>query len=431
MLILVNKFSKRLRVFLSLVILGLGSAYGYQIADRIVAVVGNEIILQSELDAAVNFLKLTRTDLPPDSVLYQEVLDELIKNQLLLVAAQKESIEVSRQEIEEELEKNLQALRQNYSSLEEFEAALKAEGLTERTLKDRYRNEIRKRLLSQKILAKKGILNITVSAREIKEFYEAHKDSLARRPAMVRLAHLFYTIKPSAQNESLAQKRISEIYDILLRGGDFEEVAKSFSDDRVTQKASGYLGKLAITELAGEIKPAIEGLKPNEISMPVRTGNGYEIFKCLSRRRDSIELAHIFIAVKLTQADTLRTKRFLERLRAEVLKGRDFDSLVRLYSEDPFTKDSAGYLGEFALDNLQEPFRSAVKKLRAGEVSEPVLSEHGFHLIKVLAKEEERYFTLEELQDEIREYLIMLKTQEKLNEYLLKIARRTYIEKYL
>ncbi|MCS7258242.1 MAG: peptidylprolyl isomerase [candidate division WOR-3 bacterium] len=404
--------------------------YGSKIADRIVAVVGNEVILQSELLGAVNFLKLTKESLPPDSILYREVLDELIKNQLLLVAAQKESIVISRQEIEEELEKNLLLLRQNYRSTEEFDSVLKREGLTERTLKERYRSEIRKRLLGQKLLAKKGILNLSVSAREIYEFYETHKESLAKRPAIVSLAHLFYLIKPSLQNESLAQRRTSEIYDIILRGGDFEEVAKSFSEDRRTQKVGGYLGKFHVSELSSEMRKVIETLKTGEVSLPFRIQGGYEIVKCISKKRDSVELAHIFIGVKITKEDTIRAKKFLERLRNEIIKGRNFDSLVLLYSDDPFTKDSSGYLGEFTLENLQEPFRTVVKKLHTGEVSEPVLSEHGFHLIKVLKKEEERYFTLAELQNEIREYLISLKTQEKLDDYLLRIAQRTYIEKH-
>ncbi|MCX8015076.1 MAG: peptidylprolyl isomerase, partial [candidate division WOR-3 bacterium] len=88
-------------------------------------------------------------------------------------------------------------------------------------------------------------------------------------------------------------------------------------------------------------------------------------------------------------------------------------------------------LGQFLIAGLVEPYRSAIEKLSAGEVSEPVLSEHGYHLIKVLDKQEEQLLSLEELQDEIRNYLYEERLKERLEDYLSRIAKTTYIEKYL
>jgi peptidyl-prolyl cis-trans isomerase SurA len=427
-------FGNRLKFFpilLGLFCLISKTSIAGKIADRIVAVVGNEVILQSELESAVNFVKLTGQNLPPDSLLYEIVLDELIKNQLLIVAAQKETIEVSRSEIEAELQQSLALLRQRFTTQAEFDSALKSEGLTERELKERYRAEIKKRLITQKLLAKKEILNIPVTAREVYNFYETYKDSIAKIGGVVKLAHILFMIKPQAPKESLAQKKVMEIYDIVLRGGDFEEVARSFSEDFKTARQGGYIGKISLKDLSPEFVPIVESLKVNEISAPFRTPAGYEIIKCLSKKRDTVELAHIFIPVKITKEDSLATKKLCERVRKELQKGKNFEELAKIYSDDIFTKDSGGYLGEFQIDNLNPPFRDPIKNLAEGEISQPILSEHGYHLIKVIEKEEERILSFKEIEDDIREYLRELKIKEKLEEYLERLARTTYIQKYL
>ncbi|MCX7785290.1 MAG: peptidylprolyl isomerase [candidate division WOR-3 bacterium] len=400
-------------------------------ADRIIAVVGEQIILASEVNEAVEFMKLMTPTLASDSQLVHQILDELIKSRLLLEEAKRETVEVSRQEIEEEVERNIQALKRRFDDDTAYQQALEKEGITERKLRERYRDDIKKRLISQKLLAKKGLTNINITPIEVQNFYHQHKDSIARSPGRVELAHILFMIKPSQSAEQALQNRVSEIYDILLRGGDFEEVAQSFSDDKATKNRGGYLGMVELENLQPEIQVVVKNLKPNEISMPARSRYGYEIFKCLSRRGNKIELRHILIAVNLTKRDTLNTKKTAEQVRALALKGISFDSLAKLYSDDPMTKDSSGYLGEFLLSGLQEPYRTAVAKLKAGEISEPVLSEHGYHLIKVLNKEEERILSLEDLQDEIRNYLFEAKLKERLQEYLTKIANRTYIKKYL
>ncbi|MEO0091648.1 MAG: peptidylprolyl isomerase [candidate division WOR-3 bacterium] len=400
-------------------------------ADRIVAVVGDEIILASEVYEAVEFMKLMTPTTENDSQLAYQVLDELIKSRLLLEEAKRESVEVSRQEIDEEVERNLQILKQRFDSEIAFQEALEREGITERKLRERYREDIRKRFLSQRLLAKKGLTNINITPTEVQSFYHQYQDSIARKPGKIELAHILFMIKPSPSAEQALQNRVSEIYDILLRGGDFEEVAQSFSDDKTTKNRGGYLGTLTIENLQPEIQAVVKNLKPNEISIPARTRHGYEIFKCISRRGDKVELRHILVAITLSRNDSLQTKKLAEKVRALAMKGVSFDSLAKIYSDDPMTKDSSGYLGEFLLSGLQEPYRSAVVKLKIGDVSEPVLSEYGYHLIKVLNKEEEQIMSLEEMQDQIRNYLFDERLRQKLEEYLNRIAERTYIKKYI
>ncbi|MEO0084725.1 MAG: peptidylprolyl isomerase [candidate division WOR-3 bacterium] len=418
-------------ICLALILLNLNVIYARGRADRIVAVVGDEVILESELHDAIEFVKLMAQTEEADENLRKNVLDELIKNRLILDQAKKESLDVSRAEVEEEVNKNLLALKQKFQTEEQFQNALKKEGISERNLRERYRADVKKQQISQKLLLKKQLTNINITPIEIKKFYEANKDSIARRPGIVTLAHILFMIKPSEQAEQDAQRKISEIYDIIVRGGDFEEVAKSFSDDELTRKQGGYLGKISLEHLQPEVASVVSNMKIGEVSFPFRSRYGYEIIKLLNKKGENIELSHIMIKVLTTRADSIRTKKAAQAIRAKILNGASFDSLATIYSDDPMTKDSSGLLGQFLITGLVEPYRSAIEKLSTGAISEPILSEHGYHLIKVLDKQEEQILSLEEMQDEIRNYLYEEQLKERLENYLSEVAKTTYIEKYL
>jgi len=422
------KISRLLIIFSTLFIVS--GLFASDIADRIVATVGDEIILESELRDAVEFTKLMSPTNEPDSILRAAILNELIKNRLILEEAKKESVEVGRSEVDDEVEKNISLLKERFDSEADYQEALKNEGITEKSLRDRYRDDIRKRLVSQKLLAKNGLTDINITPTEIKKFYELHKDSIAPQPGQVALGHILFMIKPSQDQEQAGQKKITEIFDIISRGGDFEEVAKSFSDDPATKDRGGYFGKVAKDLLQPEVQAVISNMKAGEVSSPFRSRNGYEIIKFINQKGDKVELSHILVKVKLTRQDTLDAKKTAQNVRNILLKGANFDSLAKIYSGDPMTKDSGGYLGEFLLTGLQEPFRSAIEKMPAGAISEPVLSEHGYHLIKILARQEDKLLTLEDLQDQIRNYLFDEQLKERLDEYLAKIAAQTYIAKY-
>ncbi|MCX8015459.1 MAG: peptidylprolyl isomerase, partial [candidate division WOR-3 bacterium] len=337
------KIESKYWFWILILIIGIcNTGYSKGRADRIVAVVGDEIILESELNEAIEFVKLMNPSEETNKNLTGQVLDELIKNRLILDQAKKESLEIGRSEVEDEVEKNISALKQKFASETEFEDALKKEGISERILRERYRTDIKKRLLSQKLLMKKQLTNISITPIEIKRFYEENKDSIARRPGVVTLAHILFMIKPSEAAEQNAQRKISEIYDIIVRGGDFEEVAKSFSEDELSKSRGGYLGKIALEHLQPEVANVINNMKIGDISLPFRSKYGYEIVKLLNKRNNEIELSHIMIKVITTRADSIRTKKSAQKIKEMLTKGASFDSLAALYSDDPVTKDSGG-----------------------------------------------------------------------------------------
>ncbi|MEO0009803.1 MAG: peptidylprolyl isomerase, partial [candidate division WOR-3 bacterium] len=132
--------------------------------------------------------------------------------------------------------------------------------------------------------------------------------------------------------------------------------------------------------------------------------------------------------VPLTRADTVRARRRANTVRGYALTGIPFDSLARIYSDDPETSKEGGYLGEFFLEGLMPPFDRVLAQLNTGDISEPVLSEHGFHIIRVIEKQPERLLTLGEMQDEIRNYLYQQEFSRRLRSYLDRIRREIFVE---
>ncbi|MEO0081560.1 MAG: peptidylprolyl isomerase [candidate division WOR-3 bacterium] len=400
-------------------------------ADSVVAVVGATPILESDVEQAMDFVRIAMGDtITPDSTLRRQVLKQLIDTELLQEQARRDTIDVSRDEVTSEVESSIRSLKQRFAGEEEFQAALVAEGVNERTLRRRYEEDIRRKLLARKLLEKEGLTKSYISPAEAELFYNTHKDSIARVPGRVELAHILVAIGPSPQAESAAGRRAAEVLDVLARGGDFAVVASSFSEDRKTAGAGGYWGWRQLAELPAELVMVLEQLKPGQISPPFVTREGYVIVKLEARSGKRVSFRSILIRVPITRADTTRA---LARARAAYEKassGLPFDSLARALSDDPMTRDSGGYLGEFLLAGLTPPFDSVVARLDSGGVSEPVLSEHGYHLVKVLAKQPERMMTYLEMQDMIRNYLEQQHLAERLEQYLARVAQKTYVRQF-
>lgn len=386
--------------------------------DYIVAYVDDEIILYSEFQKNYLLLKEFSPTVIDTIILKDSLLNSLINGKILLKEAERETIEIKEKELENIWKERLEKIKENF--------------ITNETLLEKAKefiiNNLRQELLIQKLLAKKNRLNITITPLELKEFYEEIKDSLAKKPAICKIAHIFLPILPREEKETKAQRRISEIYEILLRGGDFEEICKSFSDDKKTKAKGGYLGEFLIDSLSLEFQNALKGLKVGEFSSPFRSQYGYHIVKKLEETKNRVKIAHLLVEVKVDKEDTLRTKNLILKIREKALKGEDFAKLAKEYSYDLETKEKGGYLGEFVVAFLFSPFKEVCEKLDSGEISEPVLSKEGFHLIKMLKKEKEKVLSFLEIQEDLRNFLYQKKLIAIINEYLKEIKENHFIK---
>ncbi len=398
-------------------------------ADQISAIVGNRIVLASEIRQLVTYLRLITGDtLTPDSVLWNEAQQRLIDEALLTEQAERESIEISNDELNSLVSKNLEDIRNRFEGEAEFREALEAEGLSERMLKERITEEVRRNLLARKLLEKAGLTDIYISPAEAERFYNEHKDSIARIPGRVELAHIFIAIKPSDSVENAVRIRTAEVLELLSMGGDFATLARSFSEDTKSREKGGDMGWQELNNLSEELQIVLNQLQIGQISPPVRTRDGYLIIKKEGQTGTRVRFRKMLFKIPLTALDTSRARRLANSIRSRALSGVPFDSLARIYSEDQETANRGGYLGEFFLEGLMPPFDRVIENLSAGDVSEPVLSEHGFHIIKVLDKQPARLLTFPELQESIRNYLREQAFTLRLRHYLDKVAKEIYVE---
>lgn len=407
------------------------AAFGSTPVDSIVAVVGDGLILAGELKQAANFIRLSQPDtLLTDSALEEMVLGRLVDDMVLQEQARRESVEVVSTEVAAEAEANIAALKQRFGDEEQFREALAAEGYTERTLRQRYEEESRRKLLARKLMDKEGLTQVYVSPGEAERFYNENRDSIGRVPGRVTLAHILTVIAPGTAADSASQRRMAEVMDVLARGGDFATVAGSFSEDQKTAAKGGDRGWVRLADMSPELLLVLSQLQPGQISPAFPSREGYQTVKLENKRDDRVKFRQILVRVPLTKRDTVQAYHAALAVRKRALAGARFDSLAREFSQDPVTADSGGRLGEFLTAGLSPPFDRVVAALDSGGVSEPVLSEHGYHLIQVLDKQPDKKLSYLELQDNIRNYLYQQKLGERLTQYLDRVRDKVFVKRF-
>ena len=406
-------------------------AFAVEPADSVVAVVGDGLILSSELAQSVDFARLSQPDTTvSDSALEELVLGRLIDDLVLEEQARRESVDVASSEVAAEVDANIATLKERFGDEARFKEALAAEGYTERVLRQRYEDESRRKLLARKLMDKEGLTQIYISPGEAERFYNENRDSIGRVPGRVTLAHILFAFMPGAAADSAAQRRMTEVMDVLARGGDFATVAGSFSEDRKTAAKGGDRGWVKLAELPPELMMVFSQLKTGQTSPPFPTREGYLTVKLEDKDADRVRFRQILVSVPITRADSARARNLAASVRKKAVAGAPFDSLARQYSQDPVTADSGGRLGEFLTAGLTPPFDKVVAAMDSGAVSEPVLSEHGYHLIKVLAKQPDKTLSYLELQDNIRNYLYQQKLNQRLEQYLDRVRGKVFVKRF-
>ncbi len=396
------------------------------LADQVAAFVGNEVILLSEVSENVSILSndpLARQMFSTEEELDEYVVDQLVSNQLLLIEADAESIVVGDEEVAPLVNQNVENLKSNFPSEANFFTYLDEQGISLEELKEYYQNNLKSRLIMERLISKKFASKIMISPIAVKQFYEENKDSIANLPGRVKLAHILLPVVPGQDELMRGFERATDVYRLLLSGADFAVIAQEFSEDENSRRKGGMLGKITKGETIEDFEEIVFKLKPGVVSQPFATRLGYHIVEVLNKGSDWVLLRQILIKVGVTRQDTLRTNNLANRLRDEIRSGADFDSLAKEHSRDPNVD-----LGEFETERLTPPFNSVVRGMEEGDVSEPVLTPYGFHLLYVKEKVPQRTLTFEELRDRIMQYLYQQDVQVKYDELVRDLKEKVFVK---
>ncbi len=407
------------------------TAYAWEALDRIVAVVGDRVILASELQFQLEMYQsqaVEQMKTPEQRAKFkEELLRQMINDRLILVKAREDtSIVVTDKQVDEALETRMDELRNRYRSTQEFESQLAAEGYTMRDLRNKLRLDIQDQLVKDR-LVQKLLSKVSVTRSEVEKFYAQYQDSLPPHPQAVKLAHLLLKLSASAELSDSLKLLAESLKDRIDKGESFELLAQQYSEDP-SAEGGGDIGTFRKGDLVPEYEKAALALSPGAISPVVHTSFGYHIIKLVGKTEDSFHTKHILLLEKSSATDSLRTMAEAQALIDRVSKGEDWGNLVKDYSTDDKTRANFGELGWFALSELPAEFTASLTGLEVGSLSQPTWSQDGMHVIKLLDKRDERPVSLTEDYDMLKEYARRQKSSEVISQVVDEMKDRVYLE---
>ncbi len=397
--------------------------------DKIVAIVGDEVILLSDVEEVLTFYKLQfgeNLPFPPDKI-KEEILNEMIKEKLLYIEAKKDTlIEVKDEEVEKEINDKIEEFK-NQVGEENFYKELEREGLTIEKIKEKYKEDIRRNLFIQKYISMYIYPKIIISPEEVKNFYEEKKDSIPEKEEGFYLSHILIRILPKKEKMKEAKIKCEEIYNKLKGGSDFSYLALKYSDDRESARFGGEVGFIKKGILPPEIEDKIFSLKKGEFTEPIQGDYGYYIFKVLDKKEEEVKIAQIVIGAIPDREDSINAfKRAKEAKEYAIKEG--FEKAVLKYSDDLISKNEGGNLGFIPLEGMDEKIKGILKKLKEKEISEPILGNLGYHIFKLEKYQKGGKPSFEEIQNDLRNLIIQRKLKREIDKVTSKIREKIYVE---
>lgn len=398
-------------------------------ADRIVAVVDNEVItlheLRARLEMAVKQLKKQGTPLPARDVLEQQMLERLVMDKVQLQFAKENGIKVDDAQLEQALQR---IAANNKMSLAQLREALQKDGIAF----PKFREEIRDEMTIARVREREVENKINISEGEI-DNYLAEGSAKNGGSEEYEVAHILLRTPESASPEQIQRikAKADQIFERIGKGEDFSQLAASFSD-APDGLQGGSLGVRPLDRLPAIFSDAVVKLKPGEVAPVLRSPNGFHIVKLVAKRGgvaapavEQTHARHILIKVNelVSEADA---KHKLDGLYERIKNGANFAELARLFSQDG-SASKGGDLGWIYPGDTVPEFERAMNLLKPGEVSKPVQSPFGFHLIEVLERRVQDVSS-DRQRAAARQVLRERKMDEAYQDWLRQARDRAYVE---
>ena len=398
-------------------------------ADRIVAVVNDEVItlheLRTRLDLALNQLKKQGTPLPARDVLERQMLERLVMDKVQLQFARETGLRVDDAQLEQALQRIAAG---NKMPLSQFREALQKDGIPFA----RFREDIREEMTISRVREREVENKITISEGEIDNYLSANS-AKGGAGEEYEVAHILLRVPESASPEQIQKlkAKADEVMGRLKKGEDFAQLAAAYSD-APDGLQGGNLGMRPLDRLPGSFGELVIKLQVGEVAPILRSPNGFHIVKLVSKRGGSdmpavqqTHARHILIKVNevVSESDARHT---LAGLSERIKNGASFAELARLYSQDG-SASKGGDLGWIYPGDTVPEFERAMNKLKPGEVSQAVHSPFGFHLIEVLERRVQDV-SAERQRVIARQVLRERKMDEAYQDWLRQARDRAYVE---
>ena len=400
-----------------------------ELIDRVVAVVDSGVIMESQLNSRVEEilirLKNDKAELPPLNLLEEQVLDRLIIEEIQLQLADRAGIKISDSELNQTLSR---VSSQNNLSLEEFRLKLEAEGTSYKS----FRDTIKKELIIQRVQRGKVGAKIDISEQELENFINS-EEGRTQLAEQYNVQHILLSVKSGLSEieiEAIEDEAVS-LLERLENGESFEKLAASYSAGHQALEG-GFLGWRTSAELPSLFAEVVSGLTVGEVAQPVRSGAGFHILKLTDKRGNTVKFLDQTLARHiLIQPSEIRTENQAEVLINDIYKrlkeGEDFKQLARQFSEDPGSKMDGGELGWSNPGDYDPAFEMTLNATEIGQLSEPVKSSFGWHIIEVMDRRNEDV-SQEEQKNRAYQIIFKRKFDQELQSTLIELRAEAYVD---
>ena len=401
-----------------------------ELLDRVVAVVNDGVVLDSDLEAQIQAvserLHEQKLELPPQNVLRQQVLERLVLQEIQLQQANHAGVKVSDENVNSAL---TDVAKRNGLTLSQLPDALARQGVDYKT----YREDIRKEITLQLLRQRDVLQHISVTPREIDQFLDKQAKTPSERNEY-NVSHILVAVGQEASQSQLdaAAKRAQDVYERAKAGEDFAKLAVAYSNSQ-TALDGGALGWRKGSELPTFLTDVVARLRPGEVSEPLRTPTGFHIIRLNEVRgsaqptvENQVHVRHILMKTnELADDATVRGK--LAALRERILKGEEFAGLAQTASEDPGSAAEGGDLGWTGPGAFAPEFEQAIAGLKDNEISEPFKTQFGWHIAQMLGHR--RFDNVDEIKRrQAMEAIRASKADEETELWLRRMRDEAYVE---
>jgi len=397
--------------------------------DRIVAIVDQTVITEQELESRIVSLsaqlKKQGTELPEASILRKQILERLISDALQLQYAAQTGIKVDDTQLDKTLER---IAEQNKLTVREFYDALNQDGISVR----KFRSDIRNEIIIARLREREVESRVNVSESEI-DNYLTTQASTNQNQDEYEISHILVRVPEDAATEDVqkAKAKVDEILSALASGTSFAKVSASFSD-APNALEGGNIGWKQSAQMPALFLDALKAMQKGEVSTALRSPNGFHILKLTDKRGGSSPLIieqtrarHILIKLSEVMSEK-DAKQKMDGIKERLDNGEKFEVLARQFSEDG-TASNGGDLGWVNPGDTVPQFEKAMNNLQPNEISEPVLSPFGWHVIQVLERKKQD-MSKEAARLKARQEIRARKADEAYQDWIRELRDRAFVE---
>lgn len=401
-----------------------------KLLDQVVAIVDDEAILQSELQARVNTivgrLSAQGTGLPPRGLLEERVLEQLVTESIQLQMANNMGMRVSDNELNQTL---ANIASNNGMTMEQFESQLAQEGVTYQQAREQIRNE----MLTSRVQQRRVGSRVRVTDREVDNFLAA-KDARGGNEAEYHLAYIFVEVDEPGNDASVdeARAKAENLRQQILDGRDFREVAVAQSDASNALEG-GDMGWRAESQLPSLVAPVVQELNVGQTSEVLENNSGFHLVMVMDKRGgeqqqvvEQNKVRHILIRPSDAVTEEQAEQR-IQEIYQQLQSGADFAALAKEVSDDPVSGSDGGNLGWVSPGQMVPAFEEAMMNAEVGEIYGPVRSRFGWHILQVQDRRQQDV-TEANQESQARQTIYRRKFDTELQNWLREIRDEAFVE---